>query len=89
MQAELDRAKAKVAYHVMKHLADDAHFVMPPAMPKTQKQQPKVQQQIKQINDDKDKSIAEAKALLSSYQQAANAGKTQEIIKLAASLSVP
>jgi hypothetical protein len=46
-QAELDRAKAKVAYHVMKHLADDVHFEMP------SKKRQRTQMQIDADKDDR------------------------------------
>jgi len=83
-QAELDRAKAKVAYHVMKHLADDVHFEMPSK---------KRQRTQTQIDADKDKRITAATTLLNdyktAYQQMQKTGDPQPIIDLAAKLDPP
>ena len=75
-EAELDRAKAKVAYHVMKHLADDVHFEVP-SRKRTEAQ----------IKTDRENKITAAKNLLMAYKNAYQNPK--DVVDLAKNLPDP
>jgi len=85
-KAALDRAKVKIAYHLMRHLADEAHLRIQPTPNKKGLLTTAQQQKSNQINAAKDDRIKKAASLLSRYRKAAGTGDPQKIINLAANL---